>query len=158
VGDAVKIKEDFLVRAPIEEAWSFITDPHRVGSCIPGCEAIEVLSDRSYRGRISISVGPISAKFNLVVDVKELDAPHRIVSVTHGEEGSRASIISSNNELRLTDVGDGAVKIETEADVSVSGRLGKFGLPIMKKKASQLAGQFALAMQEQLQTADAGSG
>ena len=95
-------------------------------------------------------VGPISAKFNLVVDVTEFDPPYRIISTTRGEEGSRASILNSRNELRLTDLGDGSVKVEAEAEVSISGRLGRFGLPIMKKKASQIAGQFALAMQNQL--------
>lgn len=152
VGDAVKIREDFCIAASINEAWSFVTDPHRVGPCIPGCEAVEVLSDTSYRGRIAVAVGPISAKFNLVVDVIEFNPPHRVVSTTHGEEGSRASIVSTKNELRLTDLGDGTVRVEAEADVMVTGRLGKFGLPIMKKKASQIAGQFARAMQEQLRT------
>ena len=153
----MKISEEFLVWASIDDAWRFITDPYRVGSCIPGCEAVEVLSESSYRGRISVSVGPISAKFNLVVEVTEFDPPHRIVSVTRGEEGSRASIVSANNELRLTGTGDGMVKVEAVSDVSISGRLGKFGLPIMKKKASQIASQFAKAMQEQLQTAEAGT-
>jgi hypothetical protein len=39
--------------------------------------------------------------------------------------------------------------------VSIVGRLGKFGLGIMKKRAAQLAGEFAAAIQQRMQTADA---
>jgi carbon monoxide dehydrogenase subunit G len=139
----MRVEGSFTVAAPRERVFAEITNPALMAGCIPGCEAIEVIDAKTYRARILVEVGPIKARFNLVVEVTEVEPPARVVSVTRGEEGTRASVVSSNNELLLAPAEDGGTEVRYASDVSVTGRLGKFGLGMMKKKAEALGAKFA---------------
>jgi carbon monoxide dehydrogenase subunit G len=149
--DGMKIEERFVIAAPIETVWAFIRDPDRVAPCIPGCESVEAISASSYRSTIAVTLGPIKARFNVIVELTEEHPPHRLVCTTKGEEGSRASIMSARSELVLTAINDKQTEVGCSSDVSIVGRLGKFGLGIMKKRASQLTVEFATVMQEKVQ-------
>ncbi len=138
----MKIEGDFEVEAPRAEVWDKIRDPQVMGACIPGCESVEQVDETSYRAQVSVKVGPIKARFNLLVEVLDEQPEHTILSRTSGEEGTRASVVNSDNVVRLTDTDSGGTHVDYAADVSVTGRLGKFGLGIFRKKADQLAGQF----------------
>lgn len=139
----MRIEGSFIVAAPRERVFAEITNPALMASCVPGCEAIEVVDPKTYRARILVEVGPIKARFNLIVEVKSEVPPERVVSVTRGEEGSRASMLSANNELVLAPAAGGGTEVKYVSEVSVTGRLGKFGLGMMKKKAEQLGAKFA---------------
>lgn len=149
----MRIEGRFTVAAPIERVFARITDAALMASCIPGCEAIEVVDAKTYRARILIEVGPIKARFNLVVEITAEEPPRRVLSVTRGEEGSRASIMSANNELSLATADDGKTEVHYVSEVSVTGRLGKFGLGIMKKKAESLGQKFAEAFRAKVEMA-----
>ena len=138
----MKIEGEFEVEAPRSEVWSKIRDPQIMGACIPGCETVEQVDDTSYRAQVTVKVGPIKARFNLLVEVLDEQPEHTILSRTSGEEGTRASVVNSDNVVRLADTDSGGTQVDYIADVSVTGRLGKFGLGIFRKKADQLAGQF----------------
>jgi carbon monoxide dehydrogenase subunit G len=148
--DGMMIEERFVIAAPIETVWAFIRDPDRVAPCIPGCEKVEAVSPSSYRSTIAVALGPIKARFNVTVELTEEHPPHRLACTTKGEEGSRASVMSARSELVLTAINDKETEVGCKSDVSIVGRLGKFGLGIMKKRASQLAVEFAAAMQERV--------
>jgi carbon monoxide dehydrogenase subunit G len=45
----MKIDERFLIEAPIDPVWAFVRNPQTAAPCIPGCEAVEPLSDKLYR-------------------------------------------------------------------------------------------------------------
>jgi uncharacterized protein len=147
----MKIEERFVIAAPIETVWAFIRDPDRVAPCIPGCESVAAISASSYRSTIAVALGPIKARFNVTVELTEEHPPHRLACTTKGEEGSRASVMSARSELVLTAVNDKETEVGCTSEISIVGRLGKFGLGIMKKRASQLAVEFAAVMQERVQ-------
>lgn len=138
----------FVVEAPREAVWTLIRDPEVVARCVPGCSAIEPLSPTSYRATVKIGLGPLKMSFNVVVDVTEEVEPETIVSKTSGEEGGRASFVSSVNRLDLRAVEDGVTEVSYSATVSVTGRLGKFGLGMMRKKADSVAAEFGRAFGE----------
>lgn len=149
----MRIEGSFHVAAPRERVYAEITNPALMAGCIPGCEAIEVINPKTYRARILVEVGPIKARFNLVVEITSEERPARVLCVTRGEEGTRASMLSANSELQLADAADGATEVKYASDVSVTGRLGKFGLGMMKKKAEALGAKFAETFRGKIETA-----
>lgn len=149
----MRIAGSFIVAASRERVFAEITNPVVMASCIPGCEAIEIIDPKTYRARILVEIGPIKARFNLIVEVTVAEPPARVVSVTRGEEGSRASMLSSNNELLLAPTVEGATEVKYVSEVSVTGRLGKFGLGVMKKKAESLSAKFADAFRGKFEAA-----
>jgi carbon monoxide dehydrogenase subunit G len=72
----MKIDERSLIGAPIDAVWPFVRNPQTVAPCIPGCEAVEQLSDKLFRGTIGVALGPIKACFNVVVEITEEFAPN----------------------------------------------------------------------------------
>jgi carbon monoxide dehydrogenase subunit G len=154
----MKIEDSFTVAMPIAEVWTAIIDPNVVGPCIPGCKAIEVLSPDKYRAEVVVAFGPIKTPFNVVVEVSEMVAPERVVSVTRGEEGTRASLLTANNLLALRAIDGQTTEIAYSSEVSLVGRLGKFGLGIMKKRAKETGEALAQAFRARLEQAQQGAG
>ena len=37
------------IEAPRDETWAFLTDPHKVSSCGPGVESVEVIDDATFK-------------------------------------------------------------------------------------------------------------
>jgi carbon monoxide dehydrogenase subunit G len=144
----MRIEDQFVVPAPPAKVWQAITDPVTVAPCVPGCEHIEVVSPTQYRATVKIEIGPIKARFNLTVEVKEEVACREIRSVTRGEEGTKASVVTAENVLRLVPTPDGGTTVHYVSDVTVAGRLGKFGFGIMQKKAKTLGEDFAKAFRD----------
>jgi uncharacterized protein len=110
--------------------------------CVPGCEAIEKIDRQHYRARVKLGLGPIKVSFNLEVEITEENAPELVTSVTRGEEGSRSSVVSAKSSLRLDALSAEQTEVRYSSEVSVTGRLGKFGFGLMRKKADELGKQF----------------
>ncbi|MGH6894888.1 MAG: CoxG family protein [Dongiaceae bacterium] len=147
----MKIEDGFTVRAPRERVWAFITDPTKMATCIPGCTGIQIVRPNAYRASVRVVIGPIKADFNLEVDVQEEVPPRLARSVTRGEEGTRASILSAKSLLELEEIEPGATAVRYASEISVVGRLGKFGLGVMRKKAEALGAEFAKAVCERVE-------
>lgn len=139
----MRIEERFEVEAPTETVWAFLLTPERVGPCIPGCEELVVEQPGCYRALIKLAIGPIHAVFRVVVEVTEERAPLFLAAVVRGEEGTRASVLTARNELHLRSLADNGTEIAYTSEVSVVGRLGKFGLGVMQKKAKAIGEEFA---------------
>jgi uncharacterized protein len=139
----VRLEDSFTVKAPIDTVWRAIIDPIVVGACLPGCREIVALSPTSYKASIGVELGPIKTVFNVQVEIRDQAAPRRMATVTRGEEGTRASMVSADSTLELDPLDDGTTAVRYTSEVSVVGRLGKFGLGVMRKKAEALGRTFA---------------
>jgi uncharacterized protein len=148
----MKIEETFSVNAPVDRVWEFMMDPDRMAPCIPGCSDVEVLGENKYRANVKVAVGPIKTSFKVSVELTEQDAPTYAASVTRGEEGGKASMLTANSELRLTSVNSDETEVYYLSEVSLVGRLGKFGLGMMKKKAKAIGEEFAESFRMQIET------
>lgn len=138
----MKIEQSFVVEAPADRVWSLIRNPEIMVGCVPGCDAIEQVDDTTYKADVTVSVGPIKATFNLIIEIVEEMPPVFVKTHSRGEEGSRASMVKSVNEMRLTSLSPGETEIAYAADVEISGRLGRYGAGMMKKIATKLAAKF----------------
>lgn len=150
----MKIEGVFNIAADRSVVWRHITDPEVMGRCIPGCTSITVTGENSYQAEIEVKLGPIKAKFNVEVEVTEEVEPDHVLSHTRGEEGSRASVVSADNILRLSDGETGGTDVYYCSEVMISGRLGKYGQGIMKKVAGNLSDKFADKFRQEVEAGD----
>lgn len=147
----MKIEGAFDVAAPREAVYRYITDPGLMARCVPGCEEIEPLDSMRYRARVLVAMANLNVRFNLVVQVTQEEPPVRVLSQTRGEEGSRASILAAENSVTLVRLDDAGTRVQYASDVSVTGRLGKFALGVMKKKVESLGQEFAGRFRAQIE-------
>lgn len=147
----MKLEGRFTVAAPREQVWEAIRDPGVMAPCVPGCEAVERIDDASYRAVISVKFGPITARFNLIVAIEE-EVPPRMVRVhSSGEEGTRASRVSARSVMTLEAPDPEHTEVAWEADVTLTGRLAKYGIGLMRKKVESLSAEFVTAFGARLE-------
>jgi uncharacterized protein len=128
------------IRAPRERVWAFLIDPNKVGSCGPGVESIEVVDTTHFKARAKVGIGFISARFNVNMELVELDAPARAVLKAHGQAPGTAADATAT--MVLTESPDGSVTVlDWVADVIISGALASVGARMIEGTARKMIGQ-----------------
>ncbi len=147
----MKLEGAFAVAAPRPAVWEAIRDPGVMAPCIPGCESAEPIDDTRYRSVVVVKFGPITARFNLVIEIEEEIAPGYVRVSAKGEEGTRASMVTGRAELTLTEPAPGHTGVAWSGEVAVTGRLAKYGLGLMRKKIESLSAEFIAAFGRKLE-------
>jgi carbon monoxide dehydrogenase subunit G len=138
----VEIEKTMTVAAPAAQVWQMLLYPNVMGSCVPGMKSIEVVSEVEYIAQIHVKISFISAKFKLRTTIVEQRAPHYLRCEGTGEDASVASSLKQQSELFLAELPDGRTELRMRVKVDVLGRLGTFGLSVMKTKADRMWEEF----------------
>jgi carbon monoxide dehydrogenase subunit G len=146
----MKIEKSFQIDAPQHQVWEFLSSPERVGECFPGCEHVTPLGDNKYKAAIRVEIGPIKTIFNIEFEEDEKRPPEFLAYSSHGEESHKASRLKAVSTLSLSPVDDSRTQILYTSELSIVGRLGKFGAGMMKKKADVLGDEFADELRRQI--------
>ena len=139
----MEIEKVLTVAAPAAKVWDMLLDPTVMASCVPGMKSIEVVSDVEYNAVIHVKISFISAKFKLRTRIVEQRAPEYLRAEGTGEDSSVASSLKQQSEIFLTALPDGQTELRTKVTVDVVGRLGTFGLSVMKTKADRMWEEFS---------------
>ncbi len=81
-----KAEKVFSVDQPIAVVWDFLSDLERVGSCLPGCERVQVLSDAESDWTVKVKVGPVSKTIQARARTTDYQPPHRAAFVAEAPE------------------------------------------------------------------------
>lgn len=101
-----------------------------------------MLSDVEYIAHMAVKIAFINARFRLHTKIVETRAPHYLRTEGTGEDDSVASSLRQSSELFLTALDDGGTQLRIRVEVDVLGRLGTFGLSVMKTKADRMWDEF----------------
>lgn len=147
------IDGQFTVAAPPQALMRHLFDARLMAECLPGCESLEALDADRYRAVVGVALAGVKARFELNVEVVRREAL-AVWATTRGEEGGNASQLQAENRITLEPVAQGTL-LKYESEVSVTGRLGRFALGMMKKKAQALGDEFAQNLQSRLAALEA---
>ncbi|WP_299451206.1 SRPBCC family protein [uncultured Pigmentiphaga sp.] len=139
----MEIEKVLTVPAPAAKVWEMLLDPTVMASCVPGMKSIEVISDVEYNAVIHVKISFISAKFKLKTRIVEQRAPEYLRAEGTGEDASVASSLKQQSEVFLKELPGGQTELRTKVKVDVLGRLGTFGLSVMKTKADRMWEEFS---------------
>lgn len=141
----------FDVAAAPADVLAHLFDARLMASCLPGCESLEEAGEDRYRAVVAFALAGVKARFDLQVEVTERLADG-VRATTRGEEGGNASTLQAVSEVRLSPSTSGT-HVDYRSEVAVTGRLGRFALGMMKKKAQSLGDEFAANLQQALAAA-----
>lgn len=144
------ITETFSVDTPIQKLYNFFLDAKTVGSCVPGCEGVEIIGENEYDSTIKTKVGGISAKFKVRTTISETVPFNLIRTVGHGKETRNLGQFRQKTEITLKELSENETEVSYQADVSIVGRLATFGDRIMKSKAKTMGKEFADSVKAKL--------
>jgi carbon monoxide dehydrogenase subunit G len=69
----MEFDNSFEVPLPPAQAWPVLMDIKRIAPCMPGAELTEIVDPTTYKGKISVRLGPVSLAFAGLVRFEEID-------------------------------------------------------------------------------------
>lgn len=148
---AVRIEKTFQVREPIEKVWKLLSDPRNVARCVPGAQITEAVDERTFKGSVSVKVGPSVTNYKGDVRFERLDAAaHEMELVGKGQDVKGRGSASMKMTGRLRSLPDGGTEVATVAEVNVIGILAQFGGRMINDVSDVMFGEFTKRFQQQL--------
>ena len=149
----MEIHNSFSVPLPPREAWAVLLDIERIAPCMPGAELTGVVDKETYNGKVSVRLGPVALSFAGQVKFTEIDNANFRARVkgqgkdTKGRGGANATV-----DFHLVPDGTGS-QVIVKTDVMLSGAVAQYGRAsgIIQDVATQLIGQFATCLKQQLE-------
>ena len=149
----IPIEKSFVVNAPASAVWDFLTDPFKVGGCLPGAAVTEKLDDGSYAGTITVKVGPVTANYRGKMRFERLDpAAGEAEIVASGQETRGKGGADMRMKSRVKEGAPGETEVTVVSDVNVVGVLAQFGRGMILDVSDQLFQKFTQAMRRELET------
>ena len=148
----MEFDNSFEVPLPPAEAWKVLLDIERIAPCMPGAELTEVVDKSTYKGRISVRLGPVALTFAGVVKLDEIDdVKHSARVSAQGTDAKGRGGANATSLFRLEPAGAGS-KVLVHTNLTLSGSVAQYGrgVGIIQATAAQLMNQFAKSLRENL--------
>ncbi|NKB19125.1 MAG: carbon monoxide dehydrogenase [Alphaproteobacteria bacterium] len=153
---AVEFDNEFEVPVPIDQAWDILMDIERIAPCVPGAELTEVVDDKTYKGKISVKLGPVALTFNGQTTFEELDtANHSAKLKAQGTDAKGRGGAHANVAFRMEPC-DNGTKVIIDTSLQLSGAVAQYGrgVGMVKDLSQQIIGQFAENLENDVIGAD----
>ena len=150
----MEIEKTLTVTAAPAQVWALLLDPQVMAGAVPGMKSIEVVSPTEYVAVMHQKISFISAKFKLRTRITEQRAPEYLCAEGTGEDASVASSLKQRSEVFLTPTADGGTELRIKVSVDLLGRLGTFGLSVMKTKADRLWDEFGANLKARIEAGE----
>lgn len=151
----MRIEESFLVKAPIERVWAFMTDPVRMGPCVPGFVSAEEVAEDVFDTVMKVKVGIISLKMFSRTKVEKKEPPRYMKASGDGHDKLKAGTFHQETTVELEPADGGATEVRYAMNVRVVGKLATFGEKIMRATAAKMGGKIVENVKRSLEEAPA---
>lgn len=148
----LRFEHAFVVKAPPDQVWSYLTDPYRVAAALPGAAITDKVDETTYGGTITVKVGPVSARYRGTVRFEKLDAAARAAEIAaFGQDTSGRGGADMRMSSRLTERAPGETEVSVVSEVSVTGIMAQFGRGLMQDVSNQMFQKFTEALRAELE-------
>ena len=149
---AIQIEKTFRVEEAIEKVWSLLSDPRRVALCVPGAKITEQVNETTYKGTISVRVGPSVTDYKGEMQIVRRDAEkHEIEIVGKGQDMKGRGSASMKMSGTARSLETGSTEVTSVSELNVIGILAQMGARVINEVSNVLFAQFVKNFQAQLQ-------
>jgi carbon monoxide dehydrogenase subunit G len=139
----MKIENSFTIDAPVEQAWTMLTDIPGIAPCLPGAKLTDE-KDGVYSGSVKIKVGPVTAEYRGSAEfIERDDENHRAVIDGKGRDSRGAGNAQALITAEMHDEGNDQTRVDISTDLKITGKVAQFGRGVMQDVSEKLLGQFA---------------
>ena len=126
-------------------------DVPKVAKSLPGVESVKQLDETTYEGTLKVRVGPIGLNLTGKIFLEERDKQNWKAALrAEAADRMAAGAVRGKTSMQLRELSATETEMEMETDVSILGKIGEFGQPIIRKKADQMLSQFVENIKKQL--------
>jgi len=153
----MEINNSFEVKAPIDVAWTTLTDLGRIAPCLPGATLTSVEGD-IYKGHVTVKVGPIVAKFGGQAIFQERnDSAYRAVLKGEGRDATGKGNASAIITAQLEAVDASTTRCTVNTDLTITGKIAQFGRGALADVSDKLLKQFVVNLESTVLADGAGA-
>jgi uncharacterized protein len=154
------IKNSFEVPLPVIETWKTLLDIKRIAPCMPGAELLEVVDPKTYKGKVSVRLGPVALSFVGTARFEEIDeAAHCARVKAQGNDSKGRGGAIGIVTFALSPI-SGGTKVNVDTNLNLSGSVAQYGrgIGMIQDVAAQIITQFSTALRAMLVQEGAPSG
>lgn len=147
----IQIEKTFQVEEPIDQVWSLLSDPKRVAMCVPGASITEQVDEKTYKGTISVKVGPSATDYKGELQIVRLEAEnHEIEIVGKGQDVKGRGSASMKMTGKARSLESGETEVTSVSEVNVIGILAQMGARVIQEVSNIIFAQFVQNFRAQL--------
>jgi carbon monoxide dehydrogenase subunit G len=155
----VKAEKNLKLNQDPDMIWKCMIDPSFMVKSVPGAELTEQLDERNFKGKISIKIGPVTAKFNGEAEFTKLEeANYELTMEGKGLDTSGKGGANMTMNIKLSTLEEGGTEMQSSMSLSITGRLAQFGarmiVAVNNKMFDQWATSFTELLNEQTSSKD----
>jgi uncharacterized protein len=135
------------------EAWPLLLDVQSMVPCMPGAELVEVVDDRTFKGKVSVRLGPVALTFNCTATFESVDNEQHVARIkAQGADAKGRGNASATIDFRLEPAGSGT-RAAVTTDLSLSGAVAQYGrgAGMIQSVANQIILQFAKNLEARIE-------
>ena len=147
----MKLASQFNVAAAPDQVFSLFFDADTMRICLPGCEELIRVDEKTYRGSLTNEVAHMkfraafSAEIQSVTPAAEPNGSSVVHAVLRGEDRRLGSTVKIDATMTVAPDGDES-RISYELEMAMWGKLGRLGESIIRRRSMEAEKQFAVAL------------
>lgn len=145
----MELRNEFVVRVPVDKAWALLTDLEQIAPCMPGAQLTEVQGE-NYLGLVKVKVGPITMSYRGTASFVERDEnTHKAVLRAEGRDTRGQGNAQALVTAQLTADGE-QTHVTVVTDLAITGKIAQFGRGALADVSGKLLGQFVETLEASL--------
>ncbi len=148
----MEFDNELIVPLPPDEAWRVLLDIKRVAGCIPGAELTEVVDENTYKGKVSVRLGPVALSLVGQAQLESIDHEKRSARFkARGADPKGRGGTDSEIGFRLQP-DEAGTRVLIHSNVRLSGSIAQYGRGsgMIQSFTAQLIEQFGQSLRAQL--------
>jgi carbon monoxide dehydrogenase subunit G len=129
------------INAPRDTVWAALNDPVVLQAAIPGCEAVERVSDDQFTAKVAMKLGPMSARFAGKVTLSNIVPPESYTISGEGQGGAMG-FAKGGADVALTAEAPDVTLLRYTVKMQVGGKMAQLGARLIDSTARSMADQF----------------
>ena len=119
------LEGEFSVKAPREEVYAFLTDPHSVSRHMPDVKEVQIEDEDHFTVKARVGISHI--KGLMIVKLAITDRQPPISTTVTGKGTGLASVVDMVTSFTLATLESGETLVKWRGAVDVSGKMAAFG-------------------------------
>jgi carbon monoxide dehydrogenase subunit G len=148
----MQFTNDFEVSLPPDQAWPVLMDVERIVPCMPGAELVEIVDDKTFKGKVGVKLGPVALSFLCNAVFEEIDnTAHTARIKANGADAKGRGNANTTIRFGLQPSAKGS-KVIIDTDLTLSGAVAQYGrgVGMIQTVANQIISQFAKNLEAQI--------
>lgn len=143
------VRETVRVAATRDAIWALLEDPASLARVLPGAESLVADGPDRWTGVLASKVGFLTVRADAVARLTDVRRPDHMRLEIEGRPRGLAGSFQASVPFDLIDEGTGT-RISYVVDLTVTGRLAAFGLPILRETLRKQVAQLVVNLDREL--------